>query len=449
MGGFDALWRIRSWTGTGLASPALSHIQFRNAVAASLTDVSSSETICIVGTGLAGGSAAPALREAGFSGRVILVGAEGELPYDRPPLSKAYLTGKMPLEKLWLRPSAYYAEHGIELRTGVALALDPNGRRLEISDGGSISYERLLIATGSAARELAVPGARLDGVLTVRSLQDADRLRARLESRPRVLVVGAGFLGCELAAAARSLGCEVKIVEVGSAPMAAMGGQVSHFVAELHLSHGVPIECTASVVELRGQAKLEEVVLGDGRLVPCDVALVCVGAGPRLALTTGTGLVADGAIPVDTSCRSSDPNIFAAGDVAAMWHPKLGRRVRLEHWDNAVRQGRHAARAMMGDRSPYEAIPYFWSEQYDAMLQQVGLPETASELVLRGQPGEPRFSVFGLNGGLVVSCVAINQFRDLSAARRMIGSGQRVAASSLADPGVDLRSLVDALPRAL
>ena len=213
--------------------------------------------------------------------------------------------------------------------------------------------------------------------------------------------------------------------------MAVMGEHVSRFVAELHLSHGVPIECTTSVAEFRGQDKLEAVVLGDGRLVPCELALVCVGASPR----------------IDTSCRSSDPSIFAAGDVAAMWHPNLGRRLRLEHWDNAVRQGQHAAKAMLGDPSPFEAIPYFWSEQYDAMLQQVGLPEAASELVLRGRPGETRFSVFGLSGGLVVSCVAINQFRDLSAARRMIGSGQPVAASSLADPGVDLRALVDALPR--
>lgn len=450
MGGFDALWRIRSWAVIGLAAPALgrSRDEFRNALAGRLTHVSSSETICIVGTGLAGGSAAPALREARFMGRVILVGAEGELPYDRPPLSKAYLTGKMPLEKLWLRPSAYYQQHAIELRTGLAVSLDPKSRRLEISDGGSISYDQLLIATGSAARELTVAGSRLEGVLTVRSLQDADRLRTRLEPRPRVLVVGAGFLGCELAASARSLGCEVQVVEVGAAPMAVMGEHVSRFVAELHLSHGVPIECTTSVAEFRGQDKLEAVVLGDGRLVPCELALVCVGASPRLDLASGAGLAADGGIPIDTSCRSSDPSIFAAGDVAALWHPNLGRRLRLEHWDNAVRQGQHAAKAMLGDPSPFEAIPYFWSEQYDAMLQQVGLPEAASELVLRGRPGETRFSVFGLSGGLVVSCVAINQFRDLSAARRMIGSGQPVAASSLADPGVDLRALVDALPRA-
>jgi 3-phenylpropionate/trans-cinnamate dioxygenase ferredoxin reductase subunit len=410
--------------------------------------VPSSETICIVGTGLAGGSAAPALREAGFSGRVILIGAEGELPYDRPPLSKAYLTGKMPREKLWLRASAYYQEHAIELRTGQALSLDPQSRRLEISGGGGLTYDRLLIATGSVARDLNVEGAGLDGVLKVRSLHDADRLRARLESRPRVLVVGAGFLGCELGASARSLGCEVKVVEVGAAPMAAMGEDVSRFVAELHRSHGVSIECNTSVAEFRGQDKLEAAVLGDGRLVPCELALVCVGSSPILALAAEVGLAAEEGIPVDTSCRSSEPSIFAAGDVAAMWHHKLGRRLRLEHWDNAVRQGQHAAKAMMGDPAPYEAIPYFWSEQYDVMLQQVGLPELASELVLRGQPGATRFSVFGLSHGLVVSCVAINQFRDLSAARRMIGSGQPVAASSLADPEVDLRALTEALPRA-
>jgi 3-phenylpropionate/trans-cinnamate dioxygenase ferredoxin reductase subunit len=371
----------------------------------------------------------------------MLVGAEGEPPYDRPPLSKAYLTGQMHLEKLWLRPLDYYRQQAIELVPGHAASLDPQARRVGLAGGESLRYEKLLITTGSRARELAVAGAQLDGVQTVRTLADADRLRQRLASRPRVLVVGAGFLGCELAAAASTMGCEVAVAEAAAAPLIALGEPVSRFVLELHREHGVDIECGTTIAEFRGGERLEAAVLGDGRLVACEVALVCVGATPSIELAVDAGLAMDGAIPVDGSCRSADPNVFAAGDVAAMWHEEIGRRLRLEHWDNAIRQGPHAARAMLGDRSPYTAIPYFWSEQYDMTLQQVGLPEAASELVLRSGPTADRFSLFGLAAGVVVSCVAVNQFRDLMAARRLIGSQQKVGSAALTDPEVDLRAL--------
>jgi 3-phenylpropionate/trans-cinnamate dioxygenase ferredoxin reductase subunit len=420
--------------------------QFGELSPARLAGMSEPATICVLGAGLAGGYAVGALREAGYQGRVLLVGAEGEPPYDRPPLSKSYLTGQMPLAKLWLRPSDYYRQHAIELVSGPAVSLDPQAHRVGLAGGDFLSYERLLITTGSSARDLAVAGAQLDGVQTVRTLADADRLRDRLASRPRVLVVGAGFLGCELAAAARTLGCEVLVAEAAAAPLGALGAPVSRFVLELHRGHGVEIECSTTISEFRGRVRLEGALLGDGRLVACELALVCVGATPCLDLAVDAGLAVDGAIPVDRSCRSADPSVFAAGDVAAMWHEEIGRRLRLEHWDNAIRQGPHAARAMLDDPSPYSAIPYFWSEQYHAMLQQVGLPEAASELVLRSGDAADRFSLFGLTEGVVVSCVTVNQFRDLTAARRLIGSRQQVASSALADPEVDLRALAAGTP---
>ncbi len=405
------------------------------------------EVHCIIGAGLAGGRAATTLRELGFDGRVILIGDEADPPYERPPLSKAYLLGQLPRPRLLLRPEAYYSEHDIELRLDTrVLEVRPQQHLLGLEGGGDLRYDRLLIATGSTARRLPVPGAGLAGVLTLTTVQDADHLRARLGLHPRVVVVGAGFLGCELAAAARSLGCEVHVVELGGAPLPTMGEEVGRFVVELHRQHGVSFYFGQALAEFRGGGQVEEVVLDDGHRLACDLAVVCVGAAPNSQLAQTAGLEMAGGIAVDSHCRSSDPAIFAAGDVASFWHPGLRRRLRLEHWDSAHRQGTHAGRAMLGRSGEYSPLPYFWSEQYGAMIQQVGLLDQGQQVVMRGSPGEGRFSTFHLSDGVVVACVAVNRFPDLAAARRLIPARARVEPRLLADPLTDLKVLAAGLP---
>ena len=404
------------------------------------------EVFCIVGAGLAGGRAAAALRELGFEGRVVLVGEELDPPYERPPLSKAFLLGQLPRARLLLRPAAYYQEQGIELRLGArALEVKPLEHRLRLQDGSRLSYDRLLLATGSTARRLTVPGSDLDGVMTLRTVQESERLQALLEVRPQVLVAGAGFLGCELAAAARARGCEVRLVEFGPSAMPSMGPQVGEFVARLHRRHGVELEFQQEVTGFKGGQRVEAAVLADGRTVPCDLALVCVGATPNSELAQSAGLeMADGVL-VDANCRSSDQDIFIAGDLASVWNPELGRRLRLEHWDSAQRQGPHAAAAMLGTHQPYAPLPYFWSEQYDAMIQQVGLLAPDQQVVVRQGPSDASFAAFHMRRGSVVACVAVNRYPDLAAARRLIASGAEVAAGALADPATDLRHLAAGL----
>ncbi|HUY54768.1 MAG TPA: FAD-dependent oxidoreductase [Candidatus Nanopelagicaceae bacterium] len=404
------------------------------------------EVFCIVGAGLAGGRAAATLRELGFEGQVVLIGDEADPPYERPPLSKAFLLGQVPRARLLLRPAPYYREHGIELRLGArAMELQPLEHRLRLQDGSQLSYDRLLLATGSTARTLAVPGADLDGVMTLRTVQEAERLRALLEGRPRVLVAGAGFLGCELAAAASSSGCEVRLLELGPSAMPNMGSQVGEFVVGTHRRHGVEVEFRQEVTEFQGGQRVEAAVLADGRIVPCDLALVCVGATPNTQLAQSAGLeLADGVV-VDANCRSSDPDIFVAGDLASLWNPGLGRRLRLEHWDSAQRQGAHAAAAMLGTDEPYDPLPYFWSEQYEAMIQQVGLLAPDQQVVVREGMSDGSFAAFHMRQGSVVACVAVNRYSDLAAARRLIASGAPVEARALADPAVDLRQLATSL----
>jgi len=411
-----------------------------------LAEMAGPEVIGIVGAGLAGGRAAAALREHGFNGRVVLIGDEADLPYERPPLSKAYLLGQLPRARLLLRPAQYYLDQGIELRLNtVGLELEPRRRRLRLDDGSELGYHRLLLATGSTPRHLDLPGAGLEGVMSLRTLPEADRLRGLLQSRPRVVVLGAGFLGCELAAAARTSGCPVRMVELGGSALPSMGAEIGEFVVGLHRRHGVEIEFQRSAVEFQGDRRVEAVVLDDGLRLPCDLALVCVGSQPNSELALAAGLeVADGVL-VDRDGRSSDPAIFAAGDLASVWDPGLGRRLRLEHWDSAQRQGAHTAATMLGIPDARPALPYFWSEQYDAMIQQVGLVSPAQAVVVRGRPADNSFSVFHLEDGAVAACVAVNRFPDLAAARRLIPAGVPVDPDVLGDPGTDLRQLAATL----
>ncbi|MGC2190734.1 MAG: FAD-dependent oxidoreductase [Candidatus Dormiibacterota bacterium] len=396
---------------------------------------------CVVGAGMAGGRTVISLRDRGFDGRLLLIGEESESPYERPPLSKSYLNGKLPRSKLFLQPADSYQERAIEWHPRATVAsVDLAQRRLELADGELIAFDRLLLATGSRPRKLDIPGANLAGVVTYRTLADADWLRAELDSGPQVVVIGGGFLGSELAVAARRRGCRVTVVEAREALLAPLGPLVSGYCADLHRQEGIELVLEVTADRFLGSARVEQVLLSSGRLLPCDLALVCIGAEPNSQLAQQAGLETDPGVVVDERCQTTGEGVFAAGDVASWWSPRWRRRLRVEHYDNALQQGIFAAGAMLGEKAAYDPVPYFWTEQYEAMIQQVGVTGQSEEAVLRGDPSGGRFSVFYVEDGQLQGCVAVNRFPDLAAARRLITAGVGVTAELLRDPELDLRT---------
>lgn len=397
----------------------------------------------IVGASLAGGRAAEALRAQGFGGRVILVGEEAERPYDRPPLSKEYLQGKCPKERLYLRPASFYEEQGIEQWYGRrATALDAPQHLLTLDDGSTIRYDKLLIATGGSPRRLNLPGGDLEGIHYLRTLEDSQRLRQEVESAHRAVVVGAGFIGSEVAASCRQRGLEVTILEALPAPLSrALGDEVGRMVGAIHGDHGVALRCGVTITGFRGRQRVEGVELADGEVLPCDFVAVGIGIVPRVEFLEGSGVPLENGVVVDDRCASVTEGVYAAGDVANWWHPTLNCRLRVEHWDNAQNQGTHAAGAMLGKAEPYAPVPFFWSDQYDLNIQYVGHGSPMHEIVVRGNPEERSFSVFFLDGGRVRAALTMNRPRDLAAARRLIPSGTPVTAEQIRDESVDLRRL--------
>lgn len=398
--------------------------------------------MCIVGAGLAGARAATTLRQRGFDGEIVMVGEEQAPPYDRPPLSKTYLTGKTPQAKLGLAPPGGWGNLEIEWRgSSRVVAIDRSRRRLILQDGEQLPYSKLALATGSTPARPQIRGHELTGVMTFSTLEDSDRLRGWLVRRPRVLVVGGGFLGCELAGAAIKAGCAVTLVEKGPSLLPGLDGWAGEVAHRLHESHGCKVVLGVSVIAFGGTAKVEVAMLDDGARHPCDLVLLCVGSRPRTELAARAGLKLGSGVLVDGRCRTSDPLVFAAGDVACFWDPSLRRRVRLEHWDNAHRQGTHLAEAILGGRRGYHPVPYFWSEQYDAMIQQVGWTRPSDERVVVGRPESGHFTVLHLSGARVRACLAVNRYPDLAAARRLIEAGAPVDRSALLAPEADLRTV--------
>jgi len=389
---------------------------------------------------MAGGRAAKSLRDRGFDGRVILIGAETEPPYERPPLSKSYLNGELARSKLLLQAAAAYSEQAIEWQPGMtAFSVDLRQRELQLVDGEPVAFDRLLLATGSRPRTLNVPGVDLGGVVTYRTLDDADWLRRELDSGPQVVVIGGGFLGSELAVAAERRGCPVTIVEAGTSILTALGSLASDYCADLHRQAGVELVLGESADRFLGDQRVERVVLSSGRSLPCDLALICIGADPNSELAQTAGLETDPGVVVGTRSQTKDEGIFAAGDVASWWSQRWQRHLRVEHYDNAHQQGIFAAGAMLGEPIPYDPVPYFWTEQYGATIQQVGMTSRSAEAVLRGDPKSGRFSVFYLESGLLSGCVAVDRFPDLAAARRLIAARVEVRADLVSDPALDLR----------
>jgi 3-phenylpropionate/trans-cinnamate dioxygenase ferredoxin reductase component len=401
------------------------------------------ETFVIVGGGLAGAKAAETLREEGFAGRVVLVAEEAERPYERPPLSKEYLRGESPREAAFVHPAGFYADRGIELRLGApAASLDAAARTLVLEDGEALRYDALLLATGAEPRRLPIPGAELDGVLYLRTLADADALRARIERGGHMVVVGGGWIGCEVAASARSRGLEVTVVEPQSVPLeGVLGGEAGGFYRDVHADHGVRWRLGAGVAAFEGAGAVERVRLGDGSAVECDFVAVGVGVRPRAGLAALAGLAVGDGVLVDDRLRTDAPGVFAAGDVAAAQHPFYGERVRVEHWGTALEQGPAAARNMIGADVAYERLPYFFSDQYDVGMEYTGLARRWDRVVLRGSPAEREFVAFWLEGDRVVAGMNVNVWDVVEPIGRLIRERVAVEDRRLADPDVPLDAL--------
>lgn len=405
------------------------------------------ESIVIVGAGQAAAQAAETLRRKGYRGRLTLVGEEPHLPYQRPPLSKKYLAGSFERERLGLKPAAWYAEHGIELHLGRRAAeIDRSAQRVRLEDGTTLAYDALLLATGSRPRPLAAPGASLEGVHFLRTIGDVERLRPELQAGRRLVIVGGGYIGLEVAATARELGLEVTVLEMAERVMnRVVCAPVSAFYAAEHARHGVRILCNARVRELAaepGGTRVRAVLCEDGTEAAADVVLIGVGVAAADELAAAAGLECANGIVVDERCRTSDPHIFAAGDCTN--HPSLryGLRVRLESVDNAFEQGTSAALAMLGEPVVHDKVPWFWSDQYDLKLIIVGLCAGADATVVRGRPEDRSFSVCYLRSGELIAIDTINSPKDQMAARKLIAARARPSLDRLADPTVPLRDCV-------
>lgn len=396
--------------------------------------------VLIIGAGHAGGTAAALLRQYGHEGPIVLAGEETAPPYQRPPLSKAWLKGEADLEALLLRPEEFYAEHGIELRLGAtATAIDAAGKTVTFADGTIEPYDALILATGSTARKLAIPGADRPDLLELRTLADAERLKAALGPGKRLAVVGGGYVGLEAAASARALGAGAVVIERMDRVLARVASRtLSDFFTRYHREHGVEVLTSTEVTGFEDGG----VRLGDGQLIGADAVLVGVGALACDQLARAEGLACENGVVVDETARSSDPAIWAIGDVT--WRPVPvhgGRMHRLESVPNALEQAKQAASAIVGRPAPAPEVPWFWSDQYDVKLQIAGLPEGADRQVLRGDPAAGAFAVFHLAGDRIVCVEAVNAPAEFMAGRQMIGRATAVDPVRLADRDVSMKAV--------
>jgi 3-phenylpropionate/trans-cinnamate dioxygenase ferredoxin reductase component len=405
--------------------------------------MTSDQTFVIVGASLAGAKAAETLREEGFDGRVVLIGAEEERPYERPPLSKEYLRGEAGREKVYVHEEGFCAEHDIELRLGrTAVGLDTANRELELNGGERLRYDRLLLATGAEPRRLSIPGAQLDGVLYLRSVGDSDTLRERLDRGGAVVVVGAGWIGAEVAASARQRGLEVTVLDPLSVPLErAIGAEVGAIYRDIHTDHGVRMLMGTGVEAFEGDKAVERVRTSDRRELECDFVVVGVGVQPRIGLAVEGGLAVDNGIVVDEHLRASVPGVFAAGDVANAHHPFYGERIRVEHWANALNQGPAAARNMLDQSAAYERLPYFFSDQYEVGMEYTGFAPAWDRVVFRGDPATREFVAFWLVGDRVVAGMNVNVWDVTDPIKRLISERVTVDDRRLADPDVPLEEL--------
>jgi 3-phenylpropionate/trans-cinnamate dioxygenase ferredoxin reductase component len=404
-----------------------------------------SETFVIVGASLAGGWAAATLRGEGFDGRVILIGAEPRPPYERPPLSKEYLRGESSFESALVRPPGFYEENGIESRFGVrATRVDAAEKIVELAGGERVAYDKLLIATGSRNRHLPIPGLDLDGIYDLRTVADSDRIRAEIAPGRKAVVVGMGFVGSEVTASLRRSGVDVVVVDRNDVPLRrVLGEEVGRAIEGIHRDHRASMVFEDRVAAFEGAGRVELVTTARGRRIECDFVVVGLGSEPVTDLLAGTGAEIDNGIVVDEYLRTSLQGIYAAGDVANHYHPVFGRRIRVEHWQNALKQGPAAARSMLGKGEPYDEVPWFWSDQHEYNLQYAGFHTEWDELIVRGSMDERNFVAFYRKDERVLAAVAINRGKDLRRSIPLIKAQEPVDAARLCDLAVDLRTLTN------
>ena len=397
----------------------------------------------IVGASLAGATAAITLRQEGADGTVTLIGAEHEPPYERPALSKAYLRGEAPFEKTLVRPPAFYAEHGIETMFGAAASrIDTAQRVVELDDHRRVPFDVLLIATGGRNRRVSLPGADLDGIYGLRTVQDADRIRKEIGSGRRAVVVGMGFIGSEVAASLRLKGVEVVAIDPSETPLfRVLGATVGQTLADLHRAHGVRTIFEDRVAAFEGTDRVQCVVTEAGLRIECDFVVIGIGIEPVTDWLEGSGIHVDNGVIVDEYCETNVSGIFAAGDVANHYHPVFERRMRVEHWQNAIKQGAAAARNMLGRRAAYDDVHWFWSDQYDANLQYAGFHTTWQQLVVRGSVDSGSYLACYINDGRIDAAVGLNRAKDVRRVMPLIKSRRAVNLEQLRDEAIDLRSL--------
>jgi 3-phenylpropionate/trans-cinnamate dioxygenase ferredoxin reductase component len=404
-----------------------------------------SPTFVIVGAGMAGAKAAETLREEGFDGRVVMLGAEPEPPYERPPLSKDYLRGESERGGAYLQEDAgWYELRDVELRTSTHVeSLDVAGRAVVLADGERIAYDALLLTTGAEPKRPPIPGTELEGVHVLRTLEDSDVLRGVLDAGGRLVVVGAGWIGSEVSASARQRGMEVALVEPQSVPLErVLGPELGAFYRDVHADHGVALHLGTGVEAIEGDGRAERVRTSDGTVLDCTAVLIAVGVAPRTQLAEGV-LGVDNGILVDASLRASADGVFAAGDVANHDHPLFGR-LRVEHWANALEQGPSAARAMLGQHAVYDRVPYFFSDQYDVGMEYAGHSAPDDDVVFRGDRAAREFIAFWLRDGRVTAGMNVNVWDVNEHLQALVRSGASVDPDRLRDPDVPLDELASA-----
>jgi 3-phenylpropionate/trans-cinnamate dioxygenase ferredoxin reductase subunit len=400
--------------------------------------------VVILGAGHAGGSAAAALRHFGHAGPIVLVGEEPLLPYQRPPLSKAWLKGEADEEELQLRPPSFYAENDITVRLGImATRIDRQAKQVTLSDGEVLPYDALIIATGARARRLDLPGGEMARTMELRTAADAEMLKAAIAPGKRLMIVGGGYVGLEVAASARALGAEATVIEREPRILARVACPIlSDFFTAYHRKQGVRFELDAFVEALEGEGgQVTAVRLNDGRRMPCDLVLIGVGALPNQELAEAAGLPCHHGIVVDEEARTEDPSIFAIGDVTRRPLPLYGRSFRLESVPNALEQAKQAAAAITGHKPPPHEVPWFWSDQYDLKLQIAGLPFDIDDLVVRGDPASARFAVFHMKGDAIQAVEAINSPAEFMGGKLLIGTQKPVSREKLADPSISMKEV--------
>ena len=399
--------------------------------------MSEPRTVAVVGAGLAGAKAVEALRAEGFGGRIVLFGEEPHRPYERPPLSKGYLQGNDERGSVFVHGEDWYGEHDVDLRLGAEVTgLDRHAHELMCADGQPVRYDRLLLATGASPRHLRLPHADLPGVHYLRNLDDSDALRAAFRPGANVVVIGAGWIGLETAAAARTAGATVTVLESAELPLLrVLGPRMAQVFADLHRENGVDLRLGVNVAGLRGDGSaVSGVELGDGTLIDADAVVVGIGVAPNVDLARSAGLDVDNGVLVDASLRTSDPHVFAAGDVANAEHPVLGRRIRVEHWANALHQPEVAAKSILGQEAVYDRLPYFFTDQYDLGMEYVGYATADDDVVVRGDLDSREFVALWVRDNRVVAGMNVNVWDVTDRIRDLILAGEPAEAFELPAP---------------